>query len=180
VAAGSAKIGTVVNEILEVVPTQLKVHRHLRDKFSCSGCETVRLSQMLERLGHPVDRSVLTQWAKAGYEVTKPLVNALAEYVLSAGKLNADDRPFKVLAPGTGCTKKGRLWSYVRDERPWNSGAPPAVWYQYSPTWEGKYPQEHLKSFQGVLQADAYRGYGALYAPRAPGEPARVDVRTPL
>jgi len=203
------KIGTVVNEILEVVPTQLKVRRHLRDKFSCSACETViaappskpiansyvgasllafvisskfcyhlpfyRLSQMLERLGHPIDRSVLTQWAKAGYEVTKPLVNALAEYVLSAGKLNADDTPFKVLAPGTGCTKKGRLWSYVRDERPWNSGAPPAVWYQYSPTWEGKYPQEHLKSFEGVLQADAYRGYGALYAPRAPGESARVE-----
>ncbi len=204
------KIGTVATEILEVVPTQLKVRRHLREKFSCGNCETVvtapppakpiansyvgasllafvisskfcyhlpfyRLSQMMERLGYPVDRSVLTQWAKAGYEVTKPLVNALAEYVLSAKKLNADDTPFKVLAPGTGCTKKGRLWSYVRDERPWSSGAPPAVWYQYSPTWEGKYPQQHLRSFEGVLQADAYRGYGALYAPRAPGQPARVE-----
>jgi transposase len=203
------KIGTVTSEILEIVPTQLKVHRHLRDKFSCATCDTVvtpappakpiansyvgasllafvisskfcyhlpfyRLSQMLKRRGYPVDRSVLTQWAKAGYEVTKPLVNALAEYVLSAKKLHADDTPFKVLAPGTGCTKKGRLWSYVRDERPWNSGAPPAVWYQYSPTWEGKYPQAHLKSFEGVLQADAYRGYGAIYAPQMPGQPPRV------
>lgn len=204
------RIGTLATEILEVVPTQLKVRRHLRDKFSCGVCETVvappppakpiansyvgasllafvvsskfcyhlpfyRLSQMMARLGYPVDRSVLTQWSRAGYEVTKPLVNALAEYVLSAKKLNADDTPFKVLAPGTGCTRKGRLWAYVRDERPWKSGAPPAVWYQYSPTWEGKYPQQHLKPFEGVLQADAYRGYGALYESRVPGEAAPVQ-----
>ena len=55
---------------------------------------------MMARLGYPVDRSALTQWSRAGYEVTKPLVNALAEYVLSAKKLNADDTPFKVARPG--------------------------------------------------------------------------------
>jgi transposase len=204
------KIGTVSTEILEVVPTQLKVRRHLRDKFSCGRCETVvaapapakpiansyvgasllafvisakfcyhlpfyRLAQMLARLGHSVDRSVLTQWARAGYEVTQPLLNALAEYVLSAGKLHADDTPFKVLAFTTGSTKRGRLWAYVRDERPWNSGTAPAVWYQYSPTWEGKYPQQHLKSFEGVLQADGYKGFSALYEARAPNQPARVQ-----
>jgi transposase len=133
-----------------------------------------RLAQMLARLGPPVDRSVLTQWARAGYEVTKPLVAALADYVLSAKKLHADDTPFKVLAPGTGSTKTGRLWTYVRDERPWNSGAPPAVWYQYSPSWAGKYPQAHLKNFEGTLQADAYKGFGPLYRPTLPNEPAKI------
>jgi transposase len=73
-----------------------------------------------------------------------------------------------------GSTRKGRLRGYVRDERPWSSGAPPAVWYQYSPTWEGKYPQAHLETFEGVLQADAYRGYAPLYGPRTPGEAPRV------
>lgn len=203
------RIGTVTSEILEIVPTQLKVKRHLRDKFSCVACDTVvaapppvkpiagsyvgssllafvvsskycyhmpyyRLAQMLTRLGYPIDRSVLTQWAKAGYEIRAPLINALGEYVLSAGKLHADDTPFKVLSPGSGSTKKGRLWAYVRDERPWESGAPPAAWYQYSPTWEGKYPQAHLRSFKGTLQADGYKGYGALYEPRAPGEDPKV------
>lgn len=203
------KIGTVTSEILEIVPTQLKVKRVLRDKFSCAACDTVvapvpparpiagsyvgssllafvvsskfcyhmpyyRLAQMLTRLGYPIDRSVLTQWAKGGYEATRLLVSALGDYVLSAGKLHADDTPFKVLQPGSGSTKKGRLWAYVRDERPWKSGAPPAAWYQYSPTWEGKYPQRHLKSFEGTLQADGYKGYGALYESRAPGEPPRV------
>jgi transposase len=117
---------------------------------------------------------VLTQWARGGYEITEPLIYALGEYVLSAGKLHADDTPFKVLAPNTGSTKKGRLWAYVRDERPWNSGSPPAVWYQYSPTWEGKYPQAHLQNFAGTLQADGYKGYGALYEARVPGKPAKV------
>lgn len=203
------KIGTVTNEILEIVPTQLKVKRHLQDKFSCAACDTVeaaepparpiagsyvgssllaftgsskfcyhmpyyRLAQMLTRLGYPIDRSVLTQWSKAAYELSLPLIDALGKYVLSAGKLHADDTPFKVLAPGSGSTKKGRLWAYVRDERPWKSGAAPATWYQYSPTWEGKYPQAHLQSFEGVLQADGYKGYGALYAPRAPGEDPKV------
>jgi hypothetical protein len=127
-----------------------------------------RLAQQLGRLGYPIDRSVLTQWARAGYETAEPLIDALGGYVLSAGKLHADDTPFKVLAPKTGSTKKGRLWAYVRDERPWNSGSPPAAWYQYSPSWEGKYPQEHLKSFAGTLQADGYKGFEALYESRSP------------
>jgi transposase len=203
------KIGTVSTEILEIVPTQLKVRRHLRDKFSCGMCDTVvaapppakpiansyvgasllayvvsakfcyhlpyyRLAQMLARLGHPIDRSVLTQWARGAHIVTKPLVEALARHVLAAGKLHADDTPFKVLAPGTGSTKKGRLWTYVRDERPWSSGAPPAVWYQYSPSWAGKYPQTHLKDFEGTLQADGYKGFTALYRSPLPNKAAKV------
>jgi transposase len=203
------KIGTVVTEVLEIVPTHLKVHRHLRDKLSCGACDTViaptppikpiansyvgasllayaisakfcyhmpfyRLAQQLSRLGHPIDRSVLTQWARAGYELTESLIDVLGEYVLSAGKLHADDTPFKVLAPKSGSTKKGRLWAYVRDERPWNSASPPAVWYQYSPTWEGKYPQGHLKGFVGTLQADGYKGFEALYESRVPGAEAAV------
>jgi transposase len=203
------KIGDVVTEILEIVPTHLKVIRHVRPKYSCAACDTVvappapprpipnsyvgasllahvvsakfcchlpyyRLSQMFARLGYPVDRSVLTQWARGAYNVTKPLVEALAQYVLAAGKLHADDTPFKVLAPGTGSTKKGRLWTYVRDEQPWSSGAPPAVWYQYSPSWAGKYPQTHLKNFEGTLQADGYKGFTALYQPSLPNKPAKI------
>lgn len=203
------KIGEVTTEILEIVPTHLKVIRHVRSKCSYVSCDTVvappaptrpipnsyvgasllahvvaakfcyhmpyyRLSQMLARLGYPIDLSLLTQWARGAYTGTKPLVEALAQYVLAGGKLHADDTPFKVLAPGTGSTKKGHLWTYVRDERPWGSGAAPAVWYQYSPSWAGKYPQAHLKDFKGTLQADGYKGFAALYRPALPSKPAKI------
>ena len=99
---------------------------------------------------------------------------ALGRYVLSAPNINADDTPVKVLAPGMGKTKKGHLWTYVRDSRAWGSTDPPAVWYQYSPSWHGKYPQEHLAEFAGKLQVDAYAGFGPLFEPSSPNSPARV------
>jgi hypothetical protein len=68
-----------------------------------------------------------------------------------------------VLAPGTGKTATGRLWAYVRDDRPWKSTAPPAVFYCYSPDRKGIHPQHHLASFRGILQADGYAGFGELY-----------------
>ena len=92
----------------------------------------------------------------------RPLVTALNRYVLSGTKVHADDTP--VLAPGDGKTKTGRLWTYVRDDRPAGEESSPAVCFAYSPNRRGEHPQRHLKSFKGVLQADAYGGFDALYA----------------
>jgi hypothetical protein len=82
---------------------------------------------------------------------------------MSADKLHADDTPVPVLAPGNGKTKTGRLWTYVRDDRPWGDKTPPAVWYAYTPDRKGQHPQGHLREFTGTLQADAYAGYDAVY-----------------
>ncbi len=90
-------------------------------------------------------------------------MDALGRYVLAAQKLHDDDAPVPVLCPGRGTTKQGRLWTYVRDDRPAGSKEPPAVWFQYSPDRNGERPQEHLKPFTGVLQADAYAGFDKLY-----------------
>ena len=68
-----------------------------------------------------------------------------------------------MLAPGNGKTKTGRLWTYVRDDRPAGDNTPPAVWFAYSPDRKGIHPQNHLAQFKGVLQADAYAGFNALY-----------------
>jgi len=81
----------------------------------------------------------------------------------SRTKLHADDTPVPVLAPGNGKTKTGRLWTYVRDNRPAGDTAPPAVWFAYSRDRKGIHPQTHLASFKGVLQADAYAGFNLLY-----------------
>uniref|UniRef100_UPI001290CEBD IS66 family transposase n=1 Tax=Propionivibrio limicola TaxID=167645 RepID=UPI001290CEBD len=106
----------------------------------------------------------LAGWVGQCSALLRPLVAALNRHVLSGAKIHADDTPVRVLAPGEGKTKTGRLWTYVRDDRPAGSDDPPAVWFAYSPNRRGEHPQAHLKSFQGVLQADAYGGFDALYA----------------
>src|SRR3970282_2206945 len=95
-----------------------------------------------------------------------PLLEALTRYVMGADKLHADDTPVPVLDPGRGKTKTGRLWTYVRDDRPANSDETPAVLFRYSPDRRGEHPKEHLKLFTGILQADAYAGFGHLYGER--------------
>ena len=66
--------------------------------------------------------------------------------MLAAEKVHADDTPVPVLDPGRGKTKTGRLWTYVRDDRPAASRDPPAVWYRYSPDRKGEHPQAHLRA----------------------------------
>ena len=68
-----------------------------------------------------------------------------------------------MLAPGSGKTKTGRLWTYVRDDRPAGAGTAPAVWFAYSEDRKGEHPRQHLKNFKGALQADAYSGLHHLY-----------------
>jgi len=92
-----------------------------------------------------------------------PLVEALRKHVLSANKIHADDTPVPVLAPGNGKTKTGRLWTYVRDDRPSGDTTAPAVWFAYTPDRKGEHPRQHLKNFKGALQADAYAGFHHLY-----------------
>jgi len=71
-----------------------------------------------------------------------------------------------VLAPGNGKTKTGRLWTYVRDDRPAAQTTAPAVWFAYSEDRKGEHPRQHLKDYCGALQADAYSGLHHLYGDR--------------
>lgn len=79
------------------------------------------------------------------------------------GKVHTDDIPVPVQDPGSGKTRTARLWVYVRDDRNAGSQLPPAVWFAYSPDRRGTHPQQHLTGYSGILQADAYGGYNALY-----------------
>jgi hypothetical protein len=122
-----------------------------------------RQSEIYAREGVDLDRSTLAGWVGATSELLAPLVQAVRDHVLAATKLHADDTPVPVLAPGTGKTKTGRLWTYVRDDRPSGSPDAPAVWFAYSPDRKGERPREHLKLYRGALQADAYAGFHHLY-----------------
>jgi len=134
-----------------------------------------RQCQIFAHAGLTLSRTTLMQWVGGSADLLGPLVAALAKYVLSASNINGDDTPFRVLAPGTGKTKRGHMWTYVRDGTAWGSTDPPAVWYQYSPTWHAKHPLKHLARFTGKLQADGYAGFEALFIPSSPGVPARVE-----
>ena len=126
-------------------------------------CPLYRQQAIYERAGVELDRATLADWVGAAARLLAPLVEGIGRYVLAAEKVHTDDTPVPVLAPGRGKTKIGRLWTYVRDDRPAASRDPPAVWYRYSPDRKGEHPQAHLKRFRGILQADAYGGYAPLY-----------------
>lgn len=123
-----------------------------------------RQSEIYARAGVGLDRSTLADWVGQSAALLRPLVDALARHVLAGGVLHADDTPVPVLAPGTGKTRTGRLWAYLRDERPHGGAAPPAVFYRYSPDRKAEHPKAHLRDFRGVLQADGYGGFEGLYA----------------
>ena len=140
-----------------------------------------RQEEIYAREGVELDRSTMAEWVGGCSRLLEPLVEALRRHVMSAGKLHADDTPVPVLAPGNGKTKTGRLWTYVRDDRPWGDQNPPAVWYAYTPDRKGEHPQSHLKEFRGTLQADAYAGYGAVYEGKRVKEAAcMAHVRRPF
>jgi transposase len=122
-----------------------------------------RQSEIYEREGIDLDRSTLAGWVGGASGALAPLVEQLRRYVMSAGKLHGDDTPVPVLAPGNGKTKTGRLWTYVRDDRPAGDTAAPAVWFAYSPDRKGEHPERHLSDFRGTLQADGYAGFNRVY-----------------
>ena len=122
-----------------------------------------RQSEIYAREGIDLDRSTLADWVGGTSRTLRPLVEALKSYVLKAEKLHGDDVPVPVLEPGNGKTKTGRLWTYVRDDRPAGSSAPSAVWFAYSPDRKGEHPASHLKNYRGILQADGFAGFNRLY-----------------
>ena len=115
---------------------------------------------MAERLRLSLERSLLADWVGQCHTLLGPLVEAVKRHVMAAGKVHADDTPLPVLSPGRGETKTGRLWAYVRDDRPAASLDPPAVWFAYSENRQGRHPQAHLATFKGVLAR--YLGYSYI------------------
>ncbi len=122
-----------------------------------------RQSEIYARQDIALERSTLADWVGGTSRLLEPLIEVLRRYVIASSKLHADDTPVPVLAPGNGKTKTGRLWTYVRDDRPTGDMGAPAVWFAYSPDRKGEHPERHLREFRGTLQADAYAGFNQLY-----------------
>lgn len=122
-----------------------------------------RQRQIYERENVSLSESTMGDWVGGVHALLRPLMDALRRHVFAADKLHTDDTPIKVLAPGTGKTREARLWVYARDDRPSGATTAPAMWLRYSPDRRGIHPQTHLKDYVGIVQADAFAGYNAVY-----------------
>ena len=198
-----SKIGEDVTETLDVVPRQMFVTEHVREKFSCRSCEKIaqppapfhaiargfagpsllamilvdkyadhqplnRQSEQLAREGVELSVSTMADHVGACAAALLPLAELIKAHVFAAARIHGDDTTVPVLAKVK--TKTGRLWTYVRDDRPFGGADPPAAVYFYSPDRGGAHPEQHLADYAGILQADAYGGFNALYeAGRKPG-----------
>ena len=143
----------------------------------CDHLPLYRQSEIYARDGVDIDRSTMSGWVGRMSFLVEPLVEEIARYVRAGEVLHADDTPMPVLEPGRGKTKTGRLWVAVRDERPWGSRAPPAVFYRYSPDRKAPRAWALLKDCRGYLHADAYSGFRKLYEPMSvAGNPQMAEV----
>jgi len=132
-----------------------------------------RQSQTYAREGIALEVSTLADWVGASAATLMPLVEAVRAHVFAAERLHADDTTVPVLDAGK--TRTGRLWTYVRDDRPFGGADPPAAIYFYSPNRSAVHPEAHLASWSGAMQADAYSGFNRLYEPaRKPAPIAEV------
>jgi transposase len=122
-----------------------------------------RQAERYEREGVALSLSTLADQVGGVVTVLAPLVEHIRAHVLAAERLHGDDTTVPVLAKGQ--TDVARLWTYVRDDAPFGGIAPRAAVFHYSRDRKGVHPQEHLKTWSGLLQADAFSGYNELYKP---------------
>jgi transposase len=127
-----------------------------------------RQCERFAREGMEVSLSTAADQVGAAAATLRPVHDLIEAHVFAAQRLHGDDTTVPVLAKNKTVT--GRLWTYVRDDRPFGGPAPPAAVFRYSRDRSALHPSEHLVGFAGLLQADAYAGYNKLYEPdRSPG-----------
>jgi len=134
-----------------------------------------RLNEIFARMGADIPDSTMVDWCGRAMKVLQPLTERIEAEVMASDLLHADDTPIRVLdrslrdrGLGKG-VKKGRIWTYVRDQRPWAGTAPPGAVYRFAPDWKEEHVREHLSQSRGILQADGYKGYAKLYDPAPDG-----------
>jgi transposase len=137
---------------------------HVAVSKYADGLPLHRQSEIYARQDVDLDRSTMADWVGRMAALLDPLVQAIGRHVCAGPVLHADDTTVKVLAPGQGRTKTGRLWAVVRDERPFAGTTAPAAFYRYSPDRRAEHAEALLGSCRGFLHADGYAGFNNLFA----------------
>jgi transposase len=134
-----------------------------------------RQNEIFARMGADIPATTLVDWCGGAMKTLASLIEKIEAEIMSSDLLHADDTPIRVLdrsrkdkGLGKG-VKQGRIWTYVRDQRPWAGQDPPGAVYYFSPDRKGEHPRKHLARSSGILQADAYTGFKELYERRTDG-----------
>ncbi len=134
-----------------------------------------RQNEIFARMGADIPDTTLVDWCGRAMKTLQPLIERIEAEIMASDLLHADDTPIRVLdrsrrdkGLGKG-VRQGRIWTYVRDQRPWSGTAPPGAVYYFAPDRKGEHVRHHLRNGGGILQADAYPGFNDLYARRADG-----------
>jgi transposase len=130
-----------------------------------------RQHEIFARMGADIPETTLVGWCGRAMKTLSPLIERIEADIMGSDLLHADDTPIRVLdrslrdkGLGKG-VRQGRIWAYVRDQRPWAGDAPPGAVYRFAPDWKEEHVLNHLANARGILQADGYKGYAKLYAP---------------
>ena len=136
-----------------------------------------RQHEIFARMGADIPETTLVGWCGRAMKTLSPLIERIEADIMGSDLLHADDTPIRVLdrslrdkGLGKG-VRQGRIWAYVRDQRPWAGDAPPGAVYRFAPDWKEEHVLDHLANASGILQADGYKGYAKLYAPGPDGLP---------
>ncbi|MCU4162149.1 transposase [Acidiphilium sp. AL] len=83
-----------------------------------------RQSEIYARECIDLPRSTLADYAGQAAWLLTPIADGIRAHVFTAEKIHGDGTPVAVLAPGLGRTRTDRLWTFVRDDRPFCGTAP--------------------------------------------------------
>ena len=145
----------------------------------CDHLPLDRQSKIFAREKVNLHRTTLTDWVGRSTALLEPLADHIGKLVRAGPALFADDTPVKLQTRTMiKKTKTARLWSYVRDERPWCGEAPPCAWYQFSTDRKGAHPVNHLSGYTGTVHADGFAGFNGLFGEgKADEQACMVHVR---
>ena len=119
-------------------------------------------------------RNLMASWmGHVGFHL-EPLADRLFQLIRAGDRIFADETTLPVLAPGRGRTRKGWLWTYLRDDRPYGGAGPPIVVYRFEDSRAAGCVERHLAGWRGILQCDGYSAYRKLTEPDRPGGPATM------
>ena len=109
-----------------------------------------RQSERFAREGIELSVSTMADHVGACAAALMPLYELIKAHVFAAERIHGDDTTVPVLAKVK--TRTGRIWTYVRDDRPFGGEAPPAAVFFYSPDRASIHPEQHLAGIPGFFR----------------------------